>query len=633
MAGPGASGLVDAGDHVDRRDRMPGHRGVVLACAVALAIGAVIAGATGSVVVVVLAVLVTHITAAARHVGWRVASAVTLLTAMVAQVCYLRITPAFGWSLGTSDLLFWVLLGAAGVAALLFGGTPAVSAAQVETFAYVMIVPVVGVTAYVVKMASSGGSWIAWAMNNDVAFRTLLVRFIIEDRGIRADRGYADPLTDGLLAAWSANDAGGGLDRTIHAVVYSGAEIWILLWLAVSAFCSLAALRSTTGGRFYRAGAAIVAGLLPWTWFISGSAFELGFQNVVTTLLVVVLAWVVWTHRETHPAVCLAGLLVATLAAAMAWAPLALIPLAWSAHAAFTQRSALLSTPMPTRILPVAAMSLGVAYGAFVTLPETLASGTGGLSGDGAIQAVSWQWSLGLAVVGTAAAILWRRRLSPTLRWGLWVAAGSSALVVAYLLYQRRVSPALWGYYPMKFTWLVISAGLLLAVAETAAGSARLRAWWSRAVVLVVTVGMALVLMDKITPPWAPGSRFTPAALAENERNDRAVGPLFTILRTHPKSFVASYSTGRWAGARLDGFINFWLFQVSAPVYNDPIRFLAYSFEPTDAPSSCREVGQVWGSGVEVWTRDAKTARAYTRACASEQVAVRLLQPGTPAGR
>lgn len=611
-----------------------GHRGAVIASVVAVASGMLVALLTGRVVVVVLAVLAVLVSAMARHVGWRVASATTVLTAMVAQVCYLRLTPLFGWSLGASDILFWTVAGAAGVVALAIGGTPTVSRAQLETFAFVMIVPVAGATAYAVKMVSSGGSWISWAMNNDVAFRTLLVRFIVEDRGIRADRGYADPLTDGLLAAWTANEArAGGLARTIHAAVYSGAEIWILLWLAVSALCSLTALRAAKGGRAYRAGSAVAAGLLPWTWFVSGSGFELGFQNVVTTLLVVMLAWVLWTHRETHPAVCLSGLLMATLAAAMAWAPLALIPLAWSAYTAVTERSKLLATPMPARLLPVAALSVGIAYGALVTVPETLASGTGGLSGDGNIQAVSWRWSLYLALAGLAATILWRRRLSSTLRWGLWVSAAASALVIAYLLYQRRNSPALWGYYPMKFTWLTVSAGLLVAVAETAAGFSRLRAWWSSMGVVAVAVVLALLVMDKITPPWAPGSRFTPVALAQNERNDRAVRPLFTILRTHPKSFVAGYSTGRWTGARLDGFINFWLFQVSAPVYNDPIRFLAYAFDPTDAPTACHEVPNMWGSGVEVWTRNAKTARAYARSCSPEQVAVRFTPAPTTTSR
>lgn len=603
-------------------------RAVLLVSAVALGAGLLLTILTGMAAFAVLVVLTLNVAGLARHVGWRVAFAMTLLAAMVGQVCYLRVTPALGWPLGVSDLLFWALAGAAGIATLARGGIPTLSRRQAETLVLVMVVPVVGITAYVVKMVASGGSWISWSMNNDVVYRSLLVRWALEDHGLRADRGYSDPLTSALLAAWSSVDAGtSAVGHQVRAVVYSGAALWILLWLAVGATCSVIALRDAAPRRAYRAAVAVTVALLPWTWFVSGSAFKLGFQNVAPSLLVILLAWVLWTHRQAHASVCLAGLFLATLAAAMAWAPLALVPLFWSAHTLITERRALRETASPTRLLPVAALSLGIVYGATVTLPETLASGTGGFSSDGAIQSISWRWILGLAVASVAASVLFKGRLSASHRWGLWLAVSASALVAGYLLYQRKDAAVLWGYYPAKFAWLLVTAALLVAVAEIARAASRLRRWWWRAASLAVVAGLALTLMYQITSPWAGGSRFTPIALTQDNSNDGAARTLFKILDTHPKSFVSGYSPGRWLGPTRDGFINFWLFQMGATYPYDPVRTLAYKFDPTDATTACQQV-EVWGNGVQVWTTTPSIARAFARKCPSDQVAVRFVDHG-----
>lgn len=591
--------------------------------AVVVAGGLLLTVLTGFVAFAVLAVIVVLVVALAGTVGWRVALALTLLGSMVGESCLLRITPALGWNLSDVNLVLWAVAGVAGVAMLGLRGGPAITRTQVESLVFVMLVPVIGVAAYVVKMISSGGSWIAWSMNNDVAFRSLMVRWTLEDNGLTADRGYSDPLTSALFAAWTASDTGrGDLADTTRAIVYSGAQIWILLWLTVSCVSSVIALRNLRVGRGYRALLAIVAGLLPWTWFVSGSSFELGFQNVAASVLVILLAWVLWTQRELQPIACLTGLLLAILATAMAWVPLAPIPLFWAAHAFLTQRPSWRHASWRALLAPAGALTLGLVYAAAVTLRETLGTGTGGLSADGAIQFLSWRWTLGLTAAGLVLSALLVRRLSPTHRWGFWLATTASCLVAAYLLYQRRNSATMWGYYPIKFTWLAVSSALLIFFGESAGSLRKLSArfWSGNGVVLAAA--LVLGAMYVITPPWAPGSRFTPASLAQNHRYDRAAESMFMILDEHPKSFVSGFSLGGpVSGAAQDGFVNFWLFQMGAKSGSDPIRWPAYHFDPTDAAAACSAVA-VWGSGVEVWTRDRATAKAFQRSC--DDVAVRL---------
>ena len=208
---------------------------VAAVAAGALCCGLVLAVATGQVVALVAPVLVLIVAVLARLVGWRVGMALGLLGSMVAEACYLRVTPVLGVDVGWADLALWAVAGASCVVALVRWGVPGLSRPQIESLGFALVVPVLGLAAYAVKVISSGGSWIGWAMNNDVAFKSLMVRWTFEDHGLTAARGYSDPLTSGLLAAWSGSAShSSDLGHTMRVIVHSGAQIWILLWLTVS---------------------------------------------------------------------------------------------------------------------------------------------------------------------------------------------------------------------------------------------------------------------------------------------------------------------------------------------------------------------------------------------------------------
>jgi hypothetical protein len=237
---------------------------------------------------------------------------------------------------------------------------------------------------------------------------------------------------------------------------------------------------------------------------------------------------------------------------------------------------------------------------------------------------VKWRVVLGVAGGAVVLTVLFARRLSATHRWGLWCATAASVLVVAYLLFERRDKDALWGYYPIKFTWLAVSAALLIGFGEVAPVLGRLfrRVWGG--VGVAVAGALVITAMYQVTAPWYPGSRFTPFALEQERTYDRAANAVFKILDKHPRSFVMGYSRDQFTGLQEDGFINFWLFQMAAKDGDDDIRNLAYHFDPTDVRALCDDVAAAWGDAAWVWTRNPSVATQFETSCRPGQVTVRL---------
>lgn len=519
-----------------------------------LVLGMVMAVSRGSMAVLAAAVISLGTCVTADVLGWRLAAALSLLSALVLQTYLLNLTPLLDIPIETASIAVWSVTGAGLLFTLVRRGFPAMVAGQRWLLSTALIVPVTGASASAALWLHRHGHWIGWAMNGDTAYRTRATLGLVQDKGILTHGAPPDPLTSVINATWGAHATSPGTSGTLGTqllhMVTTSEQAWILVWLTVSFTVAIIAQRRDSWSAA-RLGAILLA-LVPWTWFMAGLAASYGFQNVGPTVLVLLLTYVVAWSSFRHPVAGVTGLIMATVAAVMAWAPLAAYPAAWLLVTGWRSRHALRRSGRLC-LFPVAALVAALTYASLVTLPGLRSQSISALSNDGAIPALSR--TAGVAVVLCLVALAWRSRERHPQNWVLIVAATLAGLFVLLgLMAQRRHSPSLWGYYPIKFAWISLAVALLIAAATAISSLGPsdvrgLRTWLKPLAALVtvtVTITITVYAMALLSPPQSndPAWLFAPEALRTNTVNERPAEQLLAILDRHPKSFVTRYNVG-----------------------------------------------------------------------------------------
>lgn len=586
----------------------------------------------GQPVVVVGLILFLSTARLADRYGWLLSWAISLTLGALGLVGVLTAATAVPVDLGVLVTTIWTVLAVALAGAQLFRPSPTLTRPALTSLAEAALVPVALAAVFVVHYVRSGGGWIAWAMNNDVASRTRVVRWTLADGGTR-EHSSPDPLTTLLNTAWSSRgyDGNDPADSLGHIVVQS-AQASMLVWLAVSltvAALALASLQGRPAG--VRVVCAAAVALLPWTWFMAGYAFEYGFQNAGPSVLLLLAAWLVWRGGDAHPVVSCAMLVLVTVALVMTWAPLGVVGTALLGAHLLRQRRSLLRAPWWGWAVVVASLGVAGVFAVTVTLATLRRSSSGDLANEGAMLTFypvrTLVVSVVLVVVGAIAA-----RRAPSSR-GAWFGAAFAltgvAAACAVLLYLRRDSPTLWGYYPVKFVWLVACATILVLAASSVAIAGRLSAsWWrGNGTVLVIGVAVAGMLMISPKPPTTDGYA-APLNLVNTSAKDVAGRSVLDLFDQRHPSVVSRYSQA-FTGTADDAFTNFWLLQMDAADGDDRLRGYALTLDPTSTRAVCEVAKVLIGRSPIIWTSVPEHQRTTQAFCTKRgrDAQVRLVPP------
>lgn len=326
--------------------------------------------------------------------------------------------------------------------------------------------PLLGTTTLVIATIRSG--WPTWAMNEDMVWNTAQSLFIVGEGGVgQGPHANSAPLTNALFAI--AITFGGG---ALRSTLIAQAIVIGLAACAASAISGLVVARQTRAlaplSRFILI---FAVGWLPYTGALLGTVICFGHANSITSYLLLWLAWAVYSDDTIAPLSRVALLACITTAVAASWAPLVSIPVALGTVVFLGMLKNRVRSGMRAWLgFTVAVGQLGV-YALWVTL--------GGLQGTAALRQDGGTPSLGrrnalivaLVIVAVAFAVLLASR---TRRDGRMLAnAGGGALaslvlsapMLAYLIAQRAGAASLWGYYPLKYTLLLLLflAGVLAA--------------------------------------------------------------------------------------------------------------------------------------------------------------------------
>jgi hypothetical protein len=561
------------------------------------------------------------------RIGWRLSTAVVVLAVCALEVSLAWFLPHVPGSLATDNLVAWTLFGLVHVVLLARGGGFGPARLRIPELAAVLAVPA-AVGAYLADATLTGRHpWVGWAMNGDAANNMILNRSFVSDGGLLRSQGNGAPLATVLHASWSAP----GVDAsdtaaTVRDIVLESGELTLLLVAVIGVAASLMALQRVPARGPRRLAAAVAAGVLPWMWFVSGYVFAYGFQNATPGMLVLAFAWICWNGQSDHPVASVTGLILGTWAAAAAWGPVLLIPAAWFVVATIRQRRALRASGRAL-LLPLVTLLGAVAYALLVTLRDLLA--TGGVPGvDGSHPNLDPQWTIGLLAGLVVVMLVCHRWIRPDLRWGFWVALPAGSLAAYQLVHARDVAGLpLWGYYPIKYAWIVLSVVALVAFAEIVQVCGRAaRVAWSGNGVLVALV-LPVALMVQVAPPVATTLQglATPVTLHEDVGLDAVHDKMFQIMEAEPDAIVSSYY-GPPGGEAEESLTNFWLLQSAAADIGDPIRFPAYQLNARDVAGLC------WAATVAerpltIITRDETLERKLGRECTVAPGDYRVVKP------
>ena len=561
-------------------------------------------------------------------IGWARAAWSTAVVALFAASWILVVDPLIGLRLDIA--LVGVLSTAMLVGSIVMWRR---SAREPYRLPVLRVLPVLAVLAPAAVVAAAfygasvvRGMSLAWAMNGDAQFNTVLSRHIADGNGETAENVQVLSLAQGLMAIvhLPGRDGVPKVALLTHDIT-SQANLWILLILLSSVLAGMIAeqvLRQAPS--LLRYFGIVASALLPLSWHMTGYAIESGFYNVSLTFLVLELAFYFWLATRRSPLCGSVVLLVLTVVMLGAWTPMAIIPLTMallSGWVGFRQG--------PSRVLLGVWVASALQLLIFVSLyiAPAFFSKSSSLSASGTILPINFNLYVAVTVLALVVTLflgVWKRSAwssetimnSQHTQFGLGMAlmALSAATGTAFLLFQNRNLGEPWIYYPIKFAWLSMEMLVLLIFL----GGCLLIAWMPRRRLIALAAALTIFLFSllQLNPPQdRSGTAVFPLlAIAKNGSAMDVTLPLLTSVSGEKVFF------SRYLGNDEDTFMNQWQFQITAKDEFTPIRGYAYRVV-TSLKEICDAAG-TWGGGVQVITAQRGWADSLNARCGSSLTAV-----------
>ena len=235
---------------------------------------ALLAASTGAVTPVAVTVVCLMVVVHAQRLGWRIATAITLLVVLVAQVLFSYVAPHTGGTYGADMLVVWTVVGCVYALSLALLTTPRGHVdrparwdrTRTADLACALAVPAALTAYFWWTNRRDGPPWIGWAMAQDSANNIILNREFLDEGGLLRSQGNAAPLATVLNSAWGA----AGFEDLSYAeqvrhLILSGAQFSLVLGLLLSFLAAVLTLASAQGDRGSRqtVGKAPVSQVLP----------------------------------------------------------------------------------------------------------------------------------------------------------------------------------------------------------------------------------------------------------------------------------------------------------------------------------------------------------------------------------
>jgi hypothetical protein len=615
---------------------------VVALAALAVGAGAELAGNPWVLPVVVVGLVVAS---AATRTSWALALATGVLVPLALLAGVMAAMPLTGLPLVPGLTVSMLVLGLAAVVhAVAAGGwRPPDAAARMLAAGAAVVPSVVGAAAVVGHVRDAGVTWAVW---NDGMLHFFGTRGMLRDGGLDLEVGNRDPLANELLSLLTApGRAGVPVDELLAHDAGRQALTVVLLLVATSVVTSVLVARAVSARHpRVRAVVAVVAGVLPWTWFVSGFALRYGFVNALVAVLALVATWLVWTEARSAPVWASGVLMLAAVALLAAWGLPALVPAGLGAWVIVRHRREILGLRGGGAVAWLACLAFSAAYALLVALRSVQPSGTVGLSGEGEFFSFAPVQAAAIAVLLLVAAVVAARTSGD--RWdlvGVVITTVAVAMGLVVVL-RERTGPdvVLWGYYAQKYAWVATVLGVVLVARLMATCvSVDLRRLRDKVASPLVVVGAALAAMAIVPPSasplqgtgWLGLQAVVPAATIVDGRHGESTddlgylgppSPLLFALAAAPHPVLLSGATD---DAVVEQWLNDWAVQLAADRGEEVSRADLNGLDLRTPVDLC-EALRGRPTDMTVWSRDTDTRETLDATC--PDVSVRVV-PGPPA--
>lgn len=599
---------------------------VVAGLSIAIAAGAVLFATGVTPWLAPAACTLALCVAAGQRLSWAAAFAGAIVVQFAAACVAIRFTAAFPWDLAVTATTFFIILGLVAVAYVATRDEVRLPTTRGALSAF-SVALIVGAAVWIIVARAAAGANFEWAMHNDAVWNLATTRFIILDGGLDSDlHPNSSPLTATLMAAVaSSGRAGLATTDLLRHDITRVAEFWLLAGLGTGVLGGLLGFRAAAGRpAWWRWVAAAVVGALPMTWFVFGFATDYGFYNATIVVVLLLATWILWLEVPSSPVISSTLLSLSAVCLLATWAPLALIPLALSVTALINPFRTALAPPerrwsrAGALLLPLLPVPL---YGVLVTLPDLRRDGAA-LAVEGAFMPFAPLHLFTTAVVAAIVVLMlsaWLGDRPLFIGFSALVAAGAVAL--GYLMYQRRETPSLWGYYPAKLGWFVATMLLVVIAYVLVRAAAQNTTRALSGALAALSVLVPVTLMSHLAPPGGWRTALTPVAIALNLGSaapSTNAANLFDLADDGTATMVLSYG-----GDATDRFINGWLLQLESSRSTDPIRLYSYILSPEDEEQAC-EALIAWDREVRVVTSDEDLESRLRRSCRDADFTIEL---------
>lgn len=469
---------------------------------------------------------------------------------------------------------------------------------------------------------------ISFAMNGDAVWNTVTARFVVEDGGIVSSRHpNPAPLTAELLASIDAPGRGlvSSQNLLLHDVVRQ-AQLWFVLLGATSVLIMVLVAQCLRGAsKRLTQFIPLLSGLLPYTWFFSGFSFFFGFYNATIAILVLLAGWHAWLQAKTHPLLSLSLLSTASVILLATWAPLVVITGSLLVTLFIRQGLSYWFKGSLTRVLILLSAGLiPLAYFALFSLADIRREGPA-LSVDGGIFELSPYLLVVLPLLIALFTLMrWQEKYSQQSFWGALSIFIGGGIALGYLVWQRKETSQLWGYYPVKFSWLVST--LLIVVLLTL-----LLQWVDFSKSNLVKTSLSLFGISAVigglmlcAKPLGLTEILSPLAVISSKGvgvNDEVVPEISQLAAGEDLIVVVHYGQN----PQQDLFMNNWLLQLPVDRPDSLQRWYSYYLDGTDLGLVCKAQTDLKQS-LQVETKDSALKHRINQLCHNENISVRVVQ-------
>ena len=347
----------------------------------------------------------------------------------------------------------------------------------------------------------------------------------------------------------------------------------------------------------------LVSAGIPLTWGVLGFSIEAGFFNTPLALISLLASWIFWrglSEKYKFGTISMLFLLITTsIFTFLAWAPLAIIPLIFTATVAV--RYLITLATKSTKLFYI------IALVSFIVAVYLGIKGYPQLSAIGKIAATSGYMSelspklvaLSLLMI-LISGFFWRTKQNSigSYNFGLILMTSGAIFGLTFLLLQgfSPTGPIDWYYYPRKFAWFLLFVLNFLTLIYWASKYlivSNLSKWkkaTSYALFIMITM---LFVMEYPPKSGAQFAVFPFVEVAKNSKeNSQIIEEIASAIGTKQVRF--GYSGN-------DFIVNQWTFQWRKFDENKQIWPYAYS-QILSVQDVC-EVSKDWGGGVTLFTR------------------------------